>query len=213
MIAYLDQQARLLSRAGVDIRLNTALTPELARAQAPDVLIAALGARPVIPPIPGIELPHVLGAEAAYLAPERAGRRVAILGGGLVGIELGLFLSGRGCEVSVVEMAPKLSVHEFSMHTLALSDQIQRRGLHIHLSTRVEAITPAGLTAVGPDGPLSLPADTVIYAVGQAPLRQEALALADCAPEFYLLGDCVIPKNIHAATSVAHRTALDLGQL
>ena len=49
--------------------------------------------------------------------------------------------------------------------------------------------------------------------MGQAPLRKEALALSDCAPEFYLLGDCVIPRNIQTATSAAHMVACDIGRL
>ena len=213
MIAYLDQQARLLKQAGVELRLNTSVTPPLARSLSPDVIIAALGARPVTPDIPGIELPHVKGAEEIYLNPDLTGDRVVILGGGLVGIELGIFLTGLGRSVSILEMAPRLSVHEFSMHSLALFDQIEQCGIKVYLSSRAEQITPNGLTAAGPGGAFSLAADTVIYAVGQAPLRKEALALSDCAPEFYLLGDCVVPRNIQAATSAAHMVACDIGRL
>ena len=51
------------------------------------------------------------------------------------------------------------------------------------------------------------PADTVIYAVGQQPQRQAAVSLYDCAPEFYILGDCVSPANIMNATSAADAVA------
>lgn len=213
MIAYLDQQSRLLEKAGVEIRLNTAVTPELARSIAPDVIIASLGARPVKPAIRGIDLPHVHSAEEVYEQPDLAKGAVAILGGGLVGIELGIFLSGLGHPVTIVEMAPQLTVHEFSMHTLALHDQIEKCGIQVHLSTQAEEITPDGLNAVSGGSALSIPANTVIYAVGQAPLRKEALALSDCAPEFYPLGDCLTPKNIHAATSAAYMVAHDIGRL
>ena len=49
--------------------------------------------------------------------------------------------------------------------------------------------------------------DTVVYAVGQRPQRQAATALYACAPEFYLLGDCVAPANIMSATSAADTIA------
>ena len=212
MIAYLDQQADLLQKAGVDIWLNTKATPQMVRSLVPDAVITALGARPVVPKIPGIQLPHVHGAEEVYLSPETARDRVVILGGGLVGVELAIFLAGMGRTVSIVEMAPQLTVHPYSMHTLALHDQIAKLGIQVSLSTRAREITEAGVEAEGPDGPRFFPADTVIFAVGQAPLQEEAAAFHDCAPEFYQLGDCAAPKNIHAATSAARRAACDIGR-
>ena len=56
------------------------------------------------------------------------------------------------------------------------------------------------------------PADSVIYAVGQAPLRAELDALQFCAPEFYALGDCLSPRSIRWATAEAYAIARDLGR-
>ena len=84
---YLDLQAHLLEKAGVEVRLQTEVTPQLAKTIKPDVIIAALGARPVVPQIKGINLPHVLGAEDIFLQPEKTGKTAVILGGGLVGVE------------------------------------------------------------------------------------------------------------------------------
>ena len=55
-------------------------------------------------------------------------------------------------------------------------------------------------------------ADTVIYAMGQIPLRDEADALRGCAPLFFELGDCVEPKNIYTANSTAYTIARDIGR-
>ena len=55
-------------------------------------------------------------------------------------------------------------------------------------------------------------ADTVIYAAGQAPLRDEADALRFCAPEFYQIGDCVTPKSIAEATRLAYNVTRDIGR-
>ena len=59
----------------------------------PDAIMACLGARPVKPAIPGIDGANVFGAEEIYKDPEKAGQNVVILGGGLVGMELAIFLS------------------------------------------------------------------------------------------------------------------------
>ena len=55
-------------------------------------------------------------------------------------------------------------------------------------------------------------ADTVITAMGMKPLRDEALALRQCAPEFYLTGDCRFPKSMREANWDAYQAALDIGR-
>jgi 2,4-dienoyl-CoA reductase-like NADH-dependent reductase (Old Yellow Enzyme family)/thioredoxin reductase len=210
--AYLEHQVHMLQKAPVDIRLNTAVTPEVAKSFRPDVIIAALGARPMKPPIKGIDETNVMGAEEVYFHPEKAGKKLVILGGGLVGIELGLHMAILGRDVTIVEMLPGLSVDPFSMHTLALNEQIEKLGLKIHTSTAVTEITAGGVRAKGPDGDVEFKADTVIYAVGQKPLRDEAAALSRCAGEFYQIGDCTVPKNILAATQAAWSVARDIGR-
>ena len=56
------------------------------------------------------------------------------------------------------------------------------------------------------------PADTVVYAVGQRPESNAALALRFCAPEFSQLGDCISPKHITNATGAAFQIARDIGR-
>ena len=228
---YLDLQERRVGKAPIEVRLNTEVTPALARSLRPDVLIAALGSRPVKPPVPGIDDPRVRGAEEIYLDPALAGARCVILGGGLVGLELGVFLAELGKQVDIVEMLPStlasektggtsgrmdevgMAAGEALVQGVALSEKIKTLpALHIHTSTKALAVTAAGLSVSGPEGEAVLPADTVIYAAGQRPLRAEAEALRDCAGEFYQLGDCVTPKNIVAATQAAFQIARDIGR-
>ena len=210
--AYLEYQAHMLEKAAVDIRLNTSVTPEYAEQLRPDVLIAALGSTPVKPPIKGIDLPNVVSAEDAYYHPDKAGNTVVIIGGGLVGVELGIHLAMEGRAVAIVEMLEALTVCPFGFHTLALMEQIKELGIKVYTSTAVREITATGVTAGIADGPLSIMADTVIYAVGQKPLRDEAAALKSCAGEFYQIGDSVTPKNILAATQTAWTIARDIGR-
>ncbi|MCR5649532.1 MAG: NAD(P)/FAD-dependent oxidoreductase, partial [Oscillospiraceae bacterium] len=107
---YIELQKRLIGKNGrIDVRLKTEVTPELAKEFAPDVILAALGARPIKPNIPGIDGPNVVGAEELYYAPEKAGKNVVILGGGLVGMELAILLSMLGRQCTVVEMLPDLN--------------------------------------------------------------------------------------------------------
>ena len=211
---YLRRQVLALEKAGVDVRLHTPVTPELARALSPDAIIAALGARPVKPPIPGIDGPNVLPAEEAYLSPEKAGERPLILGGGLVGVELALYLAMLGKRPEVVEMLEAIGDGGNIIHASALRVELKRRAIPLHFRTRAEAITPEGVRCRDGEGQeVFCPADRVIYAVGQRSLQEEALALRDCAPEFYMIGDCLSPKNIANATAQGHDVAVNLGRL
>lgn len=148
LAGYLDYQARMVSRAPIDVRLDTEVTPELAAAAGADVVVAALGARPTIPDIPGINSSDVLGAEEAYYHPEKAGARggrVVILGGGLAGIELAIYLSGLGRSVTIMEMMETLSDGGNPVHGLALINEIKRYGIGVSTSTRAIDISDRGV--------------------------------------------------------------------
>ena len=107
--AYLQRQGGRVVDADVDVRLNTTVTEDAAGAFASDVIIAALGARPVTPNIPGTNAEHVHIAQDVYTNPTPASNRVVILGGGLVGTELAVYLAGMGRDVTIMEMLPQLS--------------------------------------------------------------------------------------------------------
>lgn len=209
---YIERQARKVRSIGVDVRMNTAVTPELAELIKPDVIIAALGARPIVPKIPGINGANVFGAEEIYPNPEKAGHRVVILGGGLAGTELAIYLSSLGHEVEVVEMQSSLSDGANRLHGNAVRLELARKNVKVNLSVKAVEITEAGLIGEGPEGKRLFEADTVVYAVGQSPLRTEADALRFCAPEFHQIGDCLEPLNIAAVTRLAYNITRDIGR-
>lgn len=209
---YLEQQAEAVARAGVDIRLNTAVTPEYAASVDADVLIAALGARPIVPRIPGIDGGNTLPADDAYTHPEKAGSSVVILGAGLVGVELGIYLAMLGKRVAIVEMLDHINDAGNFQHAKSLKIEINRYGIDLRLSTKALEITDKGVRCLSAEGEIFLTADTVIYAVGQYSLADEASLLRVCAPEFYQIGDCLQSKNIMSATAMAFSVARQIGR-
>ena len=174
------------------------------------MLLAALGARPSLPPIPGLEGKNVMLAEYAYGHAAETGQRVAVLGGGLVGVELAIYLAGLGREVTVVEMLPMLNNGGNILHQNALDAEIRARNIRLALGTRVMEIDESGVTGEKDGAEVRFPADTVVCAMGQKPLWEEADALRFCAPEFYTLGDCADPKNIMQATAMADAIARNI---
>jgi hypothetical protein len=100
------------------------------------------------------------------------------------------------------------------VHGIAIREYLkQLPNMKIYTSTKALEITDKGIDVEGPDGKRTILADTIIYSVGQRPLREEAQALSGCAPEFYMLGDCTTPRNIFAATQSAYTIARDLGRI
>ena len=242
---YLDQQSELIKDSSIDLRTNTQVTPALAKEIKPDVIIAALGSRPMVPKIPGIDGKNVMSAEYAYMHAEEAGDRAMIVGGGLSGIELAVYLSGLGRKASIMEMANSLNFSGNVIHSMALNNELIRYNIKILTSTKAVEINEKGvigeyvgddfspapkcetiakgvLTSVITESKLDADveigsrkeyeADTVIYALGQVPLREEVNALRGCAPLFFELGDCVETKNIYTANSTAYTIARDIGR-
>lgn len=243
---YLDQQGELIKTSSIDLRMNTEVTPALAEEIKPDVIISALGARPLVPEITGIDGKNVISAEFAFRHAEEVGNRAIILGGGLSGLELAIYLSGFGKKISVMEMASCLNYSGNIVHAMAINKEIKRFHIDIITSTKAVEINDKGvlgefvgdsfspaplcetinkgmLTSVISEAKLDTgskigskefyEANTVIYAVGQVPLRSEAAALRSCAPLFFQIGDCVEPGNIYTANSTAYTVARDIGRI
>jgi 2,4-dienoyl-CoA reductase-like NADH-dependent reductase (Old Yellow Enzyme family)/thioredoxin reductase len=142
---YLDYQARMISRAPIDVRMGTEVTPDLAKAAEVDVIIAALGSRPLIPDIPGVNGHNILGAEEVYYHPEKTGNNVVIIGGGLVGVELGIYLAGLGRGVTIIEMMEYLNDGGNLCHGLALNNEVKKYDIRISTATRVIEINEKGI--------------------------------------------------------------------
>jgi pyruvate/2-oxoglutarate dehydrogenase complex dihydrolipoamide dehydrogenase (E3) component len=174
-----------------------------------------------------------MGAEDVYYQPEQVGKRVVIMGGGLVGLELGVYLAQTDHIVTIVEMLDRtcaspdymatserffgfegVVVGDPIVHGIAIREQLKKLpNMTICTSTKALEINDKGIRVEGPEGIRLIEADTVVYAVGQKPLREEAVKLHDCAPEFYQIGDCLTPRNIFAATQAAYQIARDIGRV
>lgn len=161
---YLDYQERMVRRASLDLRLGTEVNPEFATATGADVIIAALGARPCVPDIPGIDRANVLGAEEAYLHPDRVGATAVILGGGLAGIELAIFLSGLGRKATILEMMEALSDGGNPVHGLALANEIKRYGIGVSTATLAAEVNGDGVVGEYVGSAYTLPSIPTVQA-------------------------------------------------
>ena len=209
---YIDGQELRLKRAGVDLRMNTAVTEDFAKNLSPDVILYAGGSVQSIPEIPGIDGGNVVKVTEAYANPGQLGKRVLILGGGLAGSELAIYLGGLGREVTVLEMEPRLGMGDNILHGQAVGIELNKAKVSLQFNTKAIKITSAGVWGESNGDKTFFEADSVVLALGFASNHNDAEPLRFCAPEYHRIGDSLAVRNIYEATRVAHHIALDIGE-
>ena len=195
---------------GVDIRLNTFVTPEYVAAEKPDAVILAVGSTPIVPQLPGIDGENVVIVNDYYLQKDKVQDSVVVLGGGLAGCECAVHLGMEGKNVHLVEMRDILAADCNIRHKPILMKQVEKYAVS-HLGHTGLRITDEGVVCKAPDGSeVLIPGKTVICAVGQRANRADVDALRFCAPFVREVGDCVRPANITKAVYEGYHAALDI---
>ena len=213
MDEYLNKQSARIAKSAVDVRLNTEVTPEYAEAVGADAIICSVGASAFVPEIPGVHGKTVISAEDVYRDYTRTGENVVILGGGLVGTELSIYLGMMGRKVTLLEMAPQLNYGHNFLHGQAIGLQYPKYGIQVCTDTKAVEITDEGVWAERDGKKIFYPADSVVTALGMKPRMDVALSLHDCAPDFYLVGDARAADTIREANWAAYNAVLDIGKL
>lgn len=206
---FMDYLVRQVEKRDIEVRLNTMATPESVESEQPDVVIVAIGAKPIVPPIPGIQGKNVMLAIDACYDASRVGHNVVVVGGGQVGCEVALHLHEQGRKVSLVEARSTIAPDAGFTHRVGLIERVEER-LATWTETSCVEITPHGVVVQSADGSLStIEADTVIVAVGYTPLAEEADAYNDTAYDVYTVGDCARVGDINTATRSGYDATLN----
>ena len=199
----------MVNASGAVVMLNTEVTPELVAAHHPDVLIAAVGAVPLVPEIPGIRGKNVIIANDIHQPGAKVGQKVVVMGGGMVGCDEAIHLAMQGKDVTVVEMFGDYA-RDTSVKP-AVELEFRKYNIKVMTNTRGKAVTEEGLLCTGPKGEEVLyKADTIVCAVGQKALTNVVDRLRGTAPEFYPIGDCLRVQKINEAVKAGYYIALDL---
>lgn len=138
-------------------------------------LLVCTGSDTVIPPIKGLsEIDYWTSKEALEMAA--LPKSLAIIGGGVIGMEFASFFNSMGVKVSVIEMMPEILGAMDKETSAMLRTEYQKRGINFQLNSKVIEVSPAGVT-IEKAGKLSLiEADKVLVSVGRkANLNQVGL--------------------------------------
>jgi pyruvate/2-oxoglutarate dehydrogenase complex dihydrolipoamide dehydrogenase (E3) component/uncharacterized membrane protein YdjX (TVP38/TMEM64 family) len=158
-------RARIVSPWIVDVR--TASGPK--RLTTRNIVIAA-GARPFVPPIPGLEEVGYLTSDTVWSLRQRPGR-LLVLGGGSVGSELTQAFARLGSEVTQVEMLPRILSREDTDVSEVVRQRFEREGVRVLTGHTARRFVVEGgektLIAEHEDSEVAIPFDVVLVAVGR----------------------------------------------
>ncbi|WP_378953539.1 CoA-disulfide reductase [Pelosinus sp. sgz500959] len=178
-------------RFNIDVRINSevmALHPESKKVtihsktkgsyeESYDALILSPGAKPLKPPIPGIDSKKIFtlrNISDTDSIKEQVNleniQRAVVIGGGYIGVEMAENLKERGMEVTLVEAAPHILAPFDSDMVAMLETELEESGIHLLLNDSVKSFHEKGTTLdVLLASGTTLTADLVILAIGVAP--------------------------------------------
>jgi 2-enoate reductase len=142
---------------------------------------------------------------------KKAGDRVLIIGGGLTGCEIAIWLADHGKSSIIVETLPQLmasNAHVPGQVKMMTMDLLAKCGTTIITRSRVQAITSEGILIAQNEGRENrIQADTVVLAMGMLPNTQIADQLDQKLDRVYRIGDCREPRNVMNAVWDAYEIA------
>lgn len=237
LAADLERQVEL---SGATVVFNSTVDAQVLKDTSPDAVIIATGGVPIAPPIPGVDLPHVVQAWDVLSGNVATGRRITIIGGGAVGIETALLLAEKGTlsgealkfllvhgaekiddlyglathgsnEVTVIEMLAELGKNFGKSTRWGMLQDVERYGVATRTTAGVVEITAECVRIECAGGIEEIAADTVVLAVGtKAHNPLQELVAARGIP-FRVVGDAQKPAMVYDAIHQGFNAGREIG--
>ena len=204
---YMNWLIGQVNKRPIDVKLGTKATPETV--QGYDAVLVAIGAEPLILPVPGVEQAKVaietLGHE------EELGSSVILIGGGQVGCETALHYAKLGKKVTVMEMQSELAPDASTTGRNELLTEIAAEPNFIPLTgAKCVSLTATSVTYEKDSKQETITADSVVLSAGMKAKTQEADSFIGTALAFAEIGDCVRARTVEYATKEAYYAAVNL---
>ena len=196
-------------KAGVTIKMNQEVTLDLIREEKPDSVIVASGSRTLILPIEGIDNPAIIHGSDLLDGKRAAGKKVLVVGGGMVGCETAAFLGEQNHDVTVIEFRDTVGADVIHEHRVYLMKDFEDYKIKEITGAKVCKFYEDGVEYETADGQRheSRGYDSVILSMGfrnYNPFGEEIKAIV---PDTYVIGDATRARRALDATKEAYEVA------
>ena len=133
-------------------------------------LLIATGSSAVVPPIPGVRenLGGFVATNREILTLTEVPDRLAVIGGGVIGLEMVAYYAAAGAKVTVVEMLDHIAGATDRELSGMLKRELEKKGVKFLLSHKCLSVEPGKVAAEAPDGSrVEIPADKVLLSIGR----------------------------------------------
>ena len=236
----IDSMKARMAHWGVAVKLNTPLTPEMVRKENPDCLVIASGAKPIRIDIPGIDKAHVVDAwDVLAEKVWNIGQDVVVVGGNATGCETGLFVAEMGApdpetftflmyhsaenrdlaaellhtpgrNVTIIDMVPRFADNVGRTARWSLTKSLKLMGVNLRPKTTLLEIRDDAVLVKTKNGEASIPADTVIMAVGAMSVNDLADDGEEAGLHVITIGDAKRPRKITEAVKEGFEAGLKI---
>ncbi len=198
-----------VKKSPVTLKLSHPATVDEVLNEKPDVLVLATGAAPIIPPIPGLDNP--LTGEDILTEKTNVGKRVLVIGGGMVGLEAAEFLAHRQHEVTVVELLEEVARDMEPITKKLTLGGLVSQGVTIYTGTEVSRVEGKKVY-VKKEGKEELLGefDSIVVAVGTRSVNELEPQLRERGVEVKIIGDAKKPRQVYDAIRDGYDVAVTL---
>jgi 2,4-dienoyl-CoA reductase-like NADH-dependent reductase (Old Yellow Enzyme family)/thioredoxin reductase len=204
----LDYLRGELKRKKVAIIRNRKISARRWFSRSPEAVIVATGATCFYPPIPGIDKDFVLTAWDV-LRGRRTGKRVLVMGGGLVGAETSLFLAQKNKKVFLIEKLNEIVPDAGILNRTHILMEIKEKKIDVRCNTEVIEIVDKLAICRRQKRVYRLGIDTIVLAVGSKPQNGIYEVAIKKGLEAFKVGDCATPRKmleaIHEGYEIGRR--------
>lgn len=199
-------------KAGVKIHMNTTVDLEMVKAEKPDAVIVSTGSKTLILPIEGIENPAIIHGSDLLDGKRAAGKKVLVVGGGMVGCETAAFLGEQQHDVTVIEFRDTVGADVIHEHRVFLMEDFKNYGIKEITSAKVCKFYDDGVEYESPDGTRheARGFDSVILSMGFRNYNPFAEQLEELGQEVYVVGDATRARRALDATKEAYAAAMKI---
>jgi 2,4-dienoyl-CoA reductase (NADPH2) len=197
LLQYFEGEFR---RRGIVVNFGTEVDRELCAKERPDVAVIATGADIVEPSFLGIEGKNVISAWKVLEQGAQTSDKVAVIGGGKVGLITAEFLASKGAEVWIIESEMRVDYDISPTFKWRHAAWVKELGINVMNVATVTELTKNGLRVKDNEGEEKLiEANTIIMAGPRKPMQELSRELEYVADEVYMIGDAIKPRSIYNA--------------